>query len=109
MSRRVIIKRLAERDLRDAREWYEDQRDGLGDEFIEEFGETVRAIQALPGRFKVEEAGYRRALVRRFPYRVVFRFDDERVVVIGVYHSHRDPRRWQKRITDDRTDPTNDE
>ena len=50
----------------------------------------------------------RSALVQRFPYRVVFRFDDKQVVVIGVYHSSRDPRRWLDRIAEDQADPTDE-
>ncbi|HEX3149707.1 MAG TPA: type II toxin-antitoxin system RelE/ParE family toxin [Gemmataceae bacterium] len=88
--------------------WYDDQRDGLGDELVEKVSETLRAIQVMPGRFKVEVGGYRRALVQRFPYRVVFRFDDERVVVIGVYHTSRDPQLWFDRIAEDKADPTDE-
>jgi hypothetical protein len=39
----------------------------------------------------------RLALVRRFPYAVVYRIDDDQITVVAVYHMHRDPRGWQSR------------
>ena len=38
------------------------------------------------------------ALTRRFPYEVFFLEDDERVVVLSVFHAKRNPKRWQERI-----------
>lgn len=39
----------------------------------------------------------RRSLVRRFPYAVFYRIDDDQVTVVAVYHCRRDPRDWQRR------------
>jgi hypothetical protein len=36
-------------------------------------------------------------LVRRFPYAVIYRIDDDQTTVVAVYHSRRDPRGWQSR------------
>jgi hypothetical protein len=33
VSRRLIVRPLAARDLREAQDWYDEQRSGLGDEF----------------------------------------------------------------------------
>ena len=41
MKWRVVIRPRAEADLREARKWYENQRAGLGDEFLAEFGITI--------------------------------------------------------------------
>jgi plasmid stabilization system protein ParE len=37
------------------------------------------------------------ALVRRFPYAVYYRVEPERIVVIAVFHTKRDPGVWQSR------------
>lgn len=38
------------------------------------------------------------ALVRRFPYAIVYRVDEDQITVVAVYHSRRDPRSWQRRV-----------
>jgi len=38
-----------------------------------------------------------RALTRRFPHAVYFVVERERIVVIGVFHQHRDPASWRDR------------
>jgi toxin ParE1/3/4 len=40
----------------------------------------------------------RRSLTRRFPYEVFYVEDEERVVVLSVFHARRNPKRWQERI-----------
>jgi plasmid stabilization system protein ParE len=105
MTRQVTFKRRAELDVLEAREWYEEQRVGLGDEFVVEFDATLAEVCSKPANHKEVSPGYRRATTKRFPYLVVFRFDEEQVVVIGGYHSSRSPRRWKERIKKDREDP----
>ena len=41
--------------------------------------------------------GVRRSFLRQFPYAVFYRVEENRVVVIAVMHTRRDPRRWQSR------------
>ena len=108
MSRRLTIKLRAELDICDARDWYERSRPGLGDEFTREVDATLSGIVTAPGRFKEICQGYRRALVTRFPYLVVFRFDDQQVVVVGVYRTNRSPSAWKYRIDQDRADAENE-
>ncbi len=40
----------------------------------------------------------RKAVVRRFPYVVLYREDAAEVVVIAVFHTSRDPSIWQARV-----------
>jgi plasmid stabilization system protein ParE len=39
----------------------------------------------------------RRAVLRRFPYSIVFAATNEEIVVLSVFHSSRDPKRWRPR------------
>ena len=54
----------------------------------------LRSPQQYPRMHRV----VRRVLARRFPYEVFFVEDDERVVVLSVFHAKRNPKRWQERI-----------
>ena len=50
-----------------------------------------------PQRFPVGPKGIRRALLRRFPYMILFRATDDAIHIIAVFHTSRDPVRWQRR------------
>ena len=97
MSRPVIVNPEAEADLADAKAYYDRQRSGLGDDFLERVGEVLNSLGETPERHAKVFQELRRSLVRRFPYAVFYRVDDDQVTVVAVYHTRRDPRGWQGR------------
>ena len=90
MRRRVLFVAEAADELREARRWYNAQRQGLGREMAGEVARTLRAVVETPERYPWVEGNFRRALVHRFPYGVFFRERDDVIVVVGVLHLHRD-------------------
>lgn len=98
MSRRLIIRPEAEAEMTDAFDWYEDRVPGLGSEFLLCVDAVFCAIQRTPHQYPHVHKKARRALSRRFPYEIIFVEDDERVVVLSVFHAKRNPKRWMERI-----------
>ena len=98
MRRCLIVRPEAEVELTDAFEWHEDCVPGLGSEFLLCVDATLNSILRAPQQFPHIHRIVRRALTRRFPYEVFFVADDERVVVLSVFHAKRNPKRWQERI-----------
>lgn len=101
MSRRLIVRRSAKTDIRDARRWYELRRPGLGREFIGEVDATLARVHAMPMQFIEVMPGVRRALTARFPYAVYFRVEEKRVIVFVVIHTNRDSEVWQQRLDEE--------
>lgn len=97
MSLPLVINPKAEADLAEVKAWYNGERDGLGDEFLECVDEAFGQIRALPNVSRKVYLDLRRKLVRRFPYAVFYRVDEDQITVVAVYHCKRDPRGWQKR------------
>jgi plasmid stabilization system protein ParE len=85
-------------DVDGAYRWYEQQRAGLGDDFLAAIEEVFRRIENTPEVHQTIYQDVRRGLPRRFPYGVYYRVHADRVEVIAVYHSRRDPKGWQSRI-----------
>lgn len=98
MTHTIIVRRLAASDLADAHAWYDEQRAGLGREFLDEVEAALKRIAEGPLRFPCALGDVRRALVRRFPYSVYFRIRGDDVRILAVVHQHRDPREWKKRV-----------
>lgn len=98
MSRRLIIRPEAEDEMAGAFDWYEERVPGLGYDFLLCVDAVFNAIVRNPTQYPRIHRVVRRALTRRFPYEVFFVEDDDRVVVLSVFHAKRNPKRWQERI-----------
>jgi plasmid stabilization system protein ParE len=55
-------------------------------------------VDESPGQFPSVAPGVERALVRRFPYGIYFTAESDRVIILGVFHQHRDPSIWRDRL-----------
>ncbi len=95
---KVAVRRLAELEANQAVLWYEERQAGLGREFLDEFRAALRKIAARPLSFPVDYRDARRALLRRFPYKVYFVIQGSGVVVIGVLHSRQSTARLRGRL-----------
>ena len=98
MSREVHLLPDAERELEDAFWWYEHQRAGLGLEFLLSFDAVVESLRRLPDVHELVALRTRKALLRRFPYLVLYAVEDERILITAVFHGRRDPQRWSDRV-----------
>lgn len=84
-------------DLRLAARWYEQQRRGLGAEFVLAVDDAITTIVAAPQRSAIF-AGERRYILRRFPFSVIYRVVDERIQIVAVAHHSRRPAYWGRRL-----------
>ena len=94
MALPVVYRRKLGRDLAGAYGWYEEQRAGLGEEFLAAVDTTFDAIERIPEMFRRVHGEVRRANVSRFPYAVFYRIDPKSVVVLTILHTARDPKLW---------------
>jgi toxin ParE1/3/4 len=81
-----------------AADWYEQQQSGLGVDFVAKVREVFKRIAATPRLHSVVYQDVRKALVKRFPYLVLYREQHGEVIVISVFHAARDPSIWQSRV-----------
>jgi plasmid stabilization system protein ParE len=94
----VIFTLPTRAELIDAQDWYENEAPGLGRRFREAVDAVVQRMSATPRQFPVIYKSVRRALLRRFPYALIFVIEaDETLTVIACFHGSRDPAHWQKR------------
>lgn len=91
MKYRVIVRPGAEDDLKEAYSWYEDKRTGLGYEFLLQVGAGLNFIARNPTFHPIEYKGTRKYLVKRFPYKIIYLLENERITVLAVIHGRRSP------------------
>lgn len=97
MTRRLIVRPEAQRDIEEAAFRYEIQRLGLGVRFTDQLDQLLRRITDHPFQFPEIDEGVRRGLLHRFPYAVYFATGERTIAVVAVLHQHRHPESWKRR------------
>jgi plasmid stabilization system protein ParE len=98
VNRPIIVKPEAEADLAEARDWYEGRQAGMGETFLAAVDGAFAGVQQTPELFPRAFRDVRLARVKRFPFVVLYRIDDDQITVVAVYHTSRDPRGWRGRV-----------
>lgn len=97
MTINLHLRPESEQDLADAAVWYEEQREGLGNQFLDEVLSVFSVISETPLMFPIVHRNIRRALIHRYPFGVYYRVESNEIVVVAVMHGSRDPRQWKSR------------
>lgn len=85
-------------EARQAAIYYDEQSAGLGNAFLDELDAAIVRLQRHPYTWAFVEQPYRRVLLHRFPYAVIYRIDDDAVFVAAVAHCKRQPLYWWERL-----------
>jgi plasmid stabilization system protein ParE len=78
--------------------WYRARSVRAAVSFLKALEEALGAIAASPERWPLFAQGYRRNLLRRFPYAVVYRQISGGIEVMAVAHGRRRPGYWRSRL-----------
>ena len=99
VTRQIIVRPEAETEVQQAFDWYEEQSEGLGLEFLRAIEACLFAVTRNPFAYTVAKVpNVRRAVVRRFPYALFYLVGDDAIVVIAVFNVKRQPIDWLRRI-----------
>jgi hypothetical protein len=89
----------AKAELDDGIAYFERRREALGLNFLDEVNATTLRIQQLPGAGSaIGDAGFRKRVVERFPYVVVYQEMDDYIWIAAVAHAKRRPGYWKNRV-----------
>lgn len=102
---RVKLHPDARAEVRSGALWYQEHRDGLGEEFVAAVDEVLLKIGKTPQLFPrwvgTEKASsiIRKASLERFPYVVAFEQHKRYALVLAVAHQKRRPLYWLMRAS----------
>ncbi|HBL28221.1 MAG TPA: plasmid stabilization protein [Acidobacteria bacterium] len=96
--RELVFQAEAEIELLDAIRHYEQEKPGLGDEFLA--GVRILAARLLdyPRSGSPLFRDVRRARVRRFAYQLIYRDRADALIIVAVMHLRRKPGYWKNRL-----------
>lgn len=94
---RVVSHPEADEELEAAALWYEKRQPGLGDDFLDDFEQTLRRIIQDPQHPRIIQGENRKLNFNRFPYAIVYELQKDILYVKAVMHLHRRPFYWRHR------------
>jgi toxin ParE1/3/4 len=97
MSLPLVFRPAAQTEFGEAALWYEMQQVGLGTDFVAEVQHVLDRLAKQPNRYPVAFGDVHEAPVQRFPFCLYYRVKLDRIAVIAVFHSSRNPAVWQSR------------
>ena len=94
---RVELRAEAREDLVNGAVFYNDQRDGLGDYFIDCLFIDLESLESQAGIHEVVY-GLHRKLAGRFPFAIYYAITDPVIDVVAILDCRRDPDSIAKRL-----------
>lgn len=85
----VVFHPSAEEEFKEAILWYGNQQKGLDTEFIRCIDDAVQKIKRNPRIYPKEFENFRKKVVRRFPFKIIYEIVDEHIYILAVFHSRR--------------------
>ena len=95
---KVSLVREAQFELDETIDYYNNQLNGLGQDFLNEFLCTVERICNYPDAWHPLTKHTKRCQTRRFPYGVIYAIEESSILILSVSHLHRKPNHWKDRL-----------
>jgi len=86
----VSLRPEAEEDITLARDWYAVKGLGMAESFLDDVSEAMGELGRAPELPRFYFRGFRRVMLRRFPYKIFYQVLGERVVVFRLLHGRQD-------------------
>ncbi|MDY7015598.1 MAG: type II toxin-antitoxin system RelE/ParE family toxin [Cyanobacteriota bacterium] len=94
----VVFHPLAKQEFTDAAAYYEEQRLGLGLEYLEEVENAVNLLRLYPEAGSKVRGSIRRLVLPKFPYSLLYRLlENNQIRILALAHHKRRPQYWRGR------------
>jgi plasmid stabilization system protein ParE len=94
----VLVGQGAEDDYMQSLRWYAEHSTAAATGFEAEVERALASIAEYPARYPMCDERHRVFLLRRYPFHVIYRaLSGERLLVVAIAHTSRQPRYWTER------------
>ncbi|MEN9359463.1 MAG: hypothetical protein RL095_998 [Verrucomicrobiota bacterium] len=94
----ILILTAAESELEDAAAYYEREKPGLSQSFLNDFERAVSRLRQYPLAWPQYVGTARRILFDRFPYGILYEIRDDMILIGAVMHLKRDAKAFEQRF-----------
>jgi plasmid stabilization system protein ParE len=78
--------------------WYQTKSDTVARRFATSFFRAISLIQAMPEGYPKLDKTHRWCKLKRYPYIVVYRVNEDEILVVGLTHSRQSHADWGMRF-----------
>jgi plasmid stabilization system protein ParE len=97
----IITTKEAEDETIEAYVWYQEQRLGLGEQFLIAIRTKLELVANNPHLFTNKHKKFREVLIDKpFPYQIVYHIDikNESIIVSSIFHTSRKPKKKYRKL-----------
>ncbi len=80
-------------EIESAFEWYNNQRKGLGYEFLDCLEASLHKIGKYPEMYEICYSNFRRCVVRKFPFSIFYTIEETEIAIHSVFDNRQDPQK----------------
>ena len=95
----VVFIKEALFDIEEIVIWYEEQREGLSYDFELCLEVGINEIQRNPSAFQKRYKSVKIRFIQRIPYGIHYIEKEDKIIVLGIFHTSRSPKNWSKRTS----------
>lgn len=88
------------KDLKETKQWYNEKKEFLGEEFKSEINKEFNFLEKNPFIYQIRFLEFRKALLKRFPYCIYYVVEEsvQIVVVFAVLHNKTGEKKLRKKL-----------
>lgn len=88
---KIVLSEKAEIQMEDAYLFYKNIRPTLGDQFLNKLNDCINSILINPFIYKIIFENYRQAVVKKFPFVIIYTQNENIILLTSVYNTSRNP------------------
>ncbi|TKB96345.1 type II toxin-antitoxin system RelE/ParE family toxin [Pedobacter cryophilus] len=91
---KTVLYLKAQRELSKSYEWYEKQKSGLGEKFINQVKLDFQVIAKNPKHYPNKASKYREFVMKNYPYLIIYEIDEvnNEILIASIFHEKRNPK-----------------
>ncbi len=92
MIYKIVLLPIANIELDEAVGFYESHQKGLGNVFLKEIISVYAYLIKNPFAFRKNKKGYYEAVVKRFPFLIIYEVKENIIYIASFFHTSRSPK-----------------
>ena len=91
---KIIILPLAEKEIDESIEFYENRSKGLGKQYLNYLKSYLKVLKTNPEFFEIKKQPcYRELTLVKFPFVIIYEILGNEIIIHSVFHTSRNPQR----------------
>lgn len=91
---RIHVSRSAQADISNSYSYYAEVNISLADRYMRSIDKAFQHILSYPDAYPMRYNAYRCFVMLDFPFVIIYKIDDDVVVVEAVFHTSRNPSKY---------------